>query len=803
MDAAGQLLNASNEILILVDEKTLKILAANRATYEFLGYSRESLIGLPVGEIECALSDIFFWDEVLSQRGSSETGGAYRCFDGSILEVTKTAILAMDSDSLFVVRANPVGHRKQTEDELQGMSSRLSATLEAIADGILLVDSDNTILNMNHRFSKMWGLPKTLLENRDDAGIFSHMSSQLRPVPDGAQVSLMHLRDADDGAIDTLHLQDGRIFELMSLSARSREQIVGRVYSYRDVTEYKRVENQLRISATVFESQEAMLITDANAVILRVNRAFINITGYAAEEVIGKNPRILSSGHHDANFFTTMWKCIQRTGRWDGEIWNRRKNGEIYPERLAISAVKDHNGGVTNYVATISAITMSRDAADEIQQLAFYDSLTRLPNRRLLMDRLQQALASSTRSGRKGALLFIDLDNFKIINDTLGHDIGDMLLQQVAQRLESCVREGDTVARIGGDEFVVMLEDLSEHTIEAAAQTEDVGEKVLAALNKLYQLASYEHHSTASIGATLFNGHQQVIDDLLKQADIAMYQSKKAGRNTLCFFDPKMQESINARAILEDELSKALENQQFHLYYQIQVDSSHRPLGAEALIRWIHPERGLVSPAQFIPLAEEMGLILAIGKWVMDTACAQLKAWQQDTLTRDLVLAVNVSAKQFNQADFVSQVRATVHRHSINPMRLKLELTEGLLLENIEGIIATMNALKEIGVQFSLDDFGTGYSSLQYLKRLPLDQIKIDQSFVRDIIVDSSDKAIVSTIIAMAHSLNLNVIAEGVETEDQQQLLLASGCTCYQGYLFGKPVPIEEFDAQLTSKIKG
>ena len=342
-----------------------------------------------------------------------------------------------------------------------------------------------------------------------------------------------------------------------------------------------------------------------------------------------------------------------------------------------------------------------------------------------------------------------------------------------------------------------MLEDLSEHTIEAAAQTEDVGEKVLAALNKLYQLASYEHHSTASIGATLFNGHQQVIDDLLKQADIAMYQSKKAGRNTLCFFDPKMQESINARAILEDELSKALANQQFHLYYQIQVDSSHRPLGAEALIRWTHPERGLVSPAQFIPLAEEMGLILAIGKWVMDTACAQLKAWQQDTLTRDLVLAVNVSAKQFNQADFVSQVRATAQRHSINPMRLKLELTEGLLLENIEGIIATMNALKEFGVQFSLDDFGTGYSSLQYLKRLPLDQIKIDQSFVRDIIVDSSDKAIVSTIIAMAHSLNLNVIAEGVETEDQQQLLLVSGCTCYQGYLFGKPMPIAQFEAML------
>ncbi|MDO8207239.1 MAG: EAL domain-containing protein, partial [Gallionella sp.] len=406
-------------------------------------------------------------------------------------------------------------------------------------------------------------------------------------------------------------------------------------------------------------------------------------------------------------------------------------------------------------------------------------------------------LASSTRSGRKGALLFIDLDNFKTINDTLGHDIGDLLLQQVAQRLESCMREGDTVARIGGDEFVVMLEDLSEHTIEAAAQTEDIGEKILATLGQLYQLASHEHRSTPSIGATLFNGHNQAIDELLKQADIAMYQSKKAGRNTLRFFDPRMQQAVNARASLEEELHKALESRQFQLHYQIQVDSLRRPLGAEVLIRWLHPERGLVSPAQFIPLAEETGLILPIGRWVLETACAQLKAWQQDALTLDLVLAVNVSAKQFNQKDFVAQVRAVVQSHDINPMRLKLELTEGLFLENIEDTIATMNALKELGVQFSLDDFGTGYSSLQYLKRLPLDQLKIDQSFVRDLAVDGSDKAIVSTIIAMARNLNLDVIAEGVETEDQQQQLLGSGCACYQGYLFGKPMPIEQFEALL------
>jgi len=559
----------------------------------------------------------------------------------------------------------------------------------------------------------------------------------------------------------------------------------------------KQARADLRIAATAFESQEGMLVTDANRVILRVNRAFTNITGYPAEEVIGKNPHILSSGRQDANFYAAMWESINNTGAWEGEIWNRRKNGEVYPEQLTITAVKDKNGTVTNYVATLNDITMSNEAADKIKNLAFYDPLTGLPNRRLLLDRLHQAFASSERGGREGALLFIDLDNVKSLNDTLGHDIGDLLLQQTAQRLESCLREVDTVARLGGDEFVVMLEGLSEHALEAATQTKTVGEKILATLNQPYQLDTHEYHSIASIGATMFSDHGQSEEELLKQADIAMYQAKKAGRNTLRFFNPQMQVSITGRFSLEGELRKALGNKEFQLYYQIQVDSSHRPLGAEALIRWIHPLRGMVSPAQFIPLAEETGLILPIGQWVLETACTQLKAWEQEVLTRDLVLAVNVSAKQFRQADFVAQVQAAVQHHAINPMRLKLELTEGMLLENIEDTIATMNALKEIGIQFSLDDFGTGYSSLQYLKRLPLNQIKIDQSFVRNLATDSGDKAVVRAIIAMAQSLNLDVIAEGVETEEQRQLLLGKGCTHYQGYLISKPVPIEQFEALL------
>lgn len=495
-----------------------------------------------------------------------------------------------------------------------------------------------------------------------------------------------------------------------------------------------------------------------------------------------------------------MWKGLNHTGYWEGEIWNKRKSGEIYPENLCITAVKNGKGVIKNYVATLTDITMSRNAADEIQHLAFYDTLTRLPNRRFLLDKLKLALASSARSGKHGAILFMDLDNFKTLNDTRGHDIGDLLLKAVAHRLESCVREGDTVARQGGDEFVIMLENLSEHELEAATQAEAVGNKILIELNRSYQLASFEYHNTPSIGATLFINHKTSIDDLLKQSDIAMYQAKKAGRNAMRFFDPEMQESINARAALENELRIAIERHQFELYYQIQVDSSGTALGAEALIRWKHPERGFVSPDQFVPLAEETGQILAIGHWVLDTACAQLALWQQNILTRHLTLSVNVSAKQFHQDDFVEQIRHILLHHAINPAKLKLEPTESILLKNIEDAVATMNALKEIGVQFALDDFGTGFSSLQYLKILPLNQLKIDQSFVKDLVTGENDQAIVRTIIAMAHSLNLEVIAEGVESEEQQHILQQGGCNHFQGYLFGKPMPIEQFEQALQNE---
>ncbi len=560
---------------------------------------------------------------------------------------------------------------------------------------------------------------------------------------------------------------------------------------------------RMGLSASVFDhAHDGIFITDAEMNILEVNPAFFKITGYTRESVLDLKPKIIGFAHNDPQFFERILQDPEYVAGWRGETTNLNYKGESYEAWIDIFAVWDDKQIIINFVCLFSDITERKQAADEIEYLAFYDSLTHLANRRMLLDRLKRAFAASKRSGNDGALLFLDLDHFKTLNDSLGHAVGDMLLQQVASRLTECLRESDTVARIarlGGDEFVVMLEDLSAHPIEAAGQAEIVGQKILTTLNQSYQLATHEYHCTVSIGVALFGDHQESQDDLLKHADIAMYQAKRAGRNTMRFFDPHMQEAINARADLDRELRKAIDKQQFQMYYQIQVDQLNRPLGAEALIRWIHPERGIISPFHFISLAEETGLILPIGQWVLDTACAQIKSWQINELTRNLTISINVSAKQFYQTNFVEQVQSSVQRHAINPSLLKLELTESMLLENIEDTIATMTALKEIGIRFSLDDFGTGYSSLQYLKRLPLSQLKIDQSFVRDIVSDSSDKAIVRTIIAMAKSMEVEVIAEGVEIKDQQDLLLNIGCMHFQGYLFGMPVPIKEFENLLNN----
>ena len=560
--------------------------------------------------------------------------------------------------------------------------------------------------------------------------------------------------------------------------------------------EVEQNQNQLRVLASSFNLQEGIIICDENGLIIKTNQAFSNITGYSAEEALGRNPRFLSSGRHDASFYTEMWKSLLANGKWDGEVWNRRKTGEIYPENLAIVIIKDSEGKTINYVASMTDITKRVAASEEIKQLAFFDSLTGLPNRRLLLDRLAQTLHSNERTGNHGALLFLDLDNFKAINDSYGHDSGDLLLQQAAVRIVDSVRAIDTVSRIGGDEFVVILQSLNQQESEAVIEAEIIAKRILYSLNVPYKIKGRDDLCSTSIGATIFQSNADSID-VLKQADIALYKAKESGRNVLFFFDPIMQTIINAQAEIKRDLKEAILQHQFELYYQVQVDNNGAPVGAEALMRWLHPTKGYISPADFIPIAEESQAIISIGDWVIDAACAQLKQWESNELTRTLSLSVNISAKEFRAENFVEKLKMTIRHHAINPSKLRFELTEGMLISDINDAIETMNKLNELGIYFELDDFGTGYSSLQYLKRLPVYQLKIDRTFVRDVVESVNEQGIVRAIIAMAEALQIRVLAEGVETKAQRQHLADIGCNYFQGYLFGKPVPIDQFEAAL------
>lgn len=557
--------------------------------------------------------------------------------------------------------------------------------------------------------------------------------------------------------------------------------------------------NDLRSS---FAEQQAILnniqvgvVFSREGTIQLANRHAEKIFGYGEGMMRGITTRdlCLSDDQYRAIEAHAEAELTSPEGRYEEELCLQRRDGSSFWAQLRGCKLASGNQN-TGSIWVYEDISLRRAAENEINSLAFYDPLTKLPNRRLLRDRLKQALISSARNEKRGALLFIDLDNFKTLNDSLGHDIGDILLQQVAQRLTACVRKDDTVSRLGGDEFVVMLEDLSPHQEVAASQAEFVVEKILAALNKPYDFANTDHRSTASIGVTLFEDNTEGIEEQLKRADLAMYQAKAAGRNTMRFFNSAMQTAVAERAALEGSLHEAIEKEQLRLHYQAQVDGNARITGVEALLRWNHAERGMVPPNEFIPLAEETGLILPLGQWVLNTACRQLAAWAERPEMAHLSIAINVSARQFHREDFVSQVLEVIKQTGADPSLIKLELTESLLITNIEDVIEKMHALKKIGVGFSLDDFGTGYSSLSYLKRLPLDQLKIDQGFVRDILVDSDDVAISKMIVALAEGLGLSVIAEGVETEAQRALLAHQGCHAYQGYLFSRPVPLDEFE---------
>ncbi len=564
----------------------------------------------------------------------------------------------------------------------------------------------------------------------------------------------------------------------------------------RHVAEQGLRESEEKFAAIFNSSPNLISLTRmSDGTIVEVNEGYTQLLGYSREESIGRTTDNMSiwGKKVDRDSFLSSLKRYGQIA--DFETTLRRRDGVSLTVIISAKTIKLQ--GIMYVLSVVHDITERKAAEEAIERLAFQDPLTMLPNRRLLLDRLHQALASGARSKRSGALIFIDLDNFKLLNDTLGHDAGDQLLLEVAKRLSSCVRNGDTISRFGGDEFMLMLDDLGENNLEVVAQIKVVGEKIMAILNRPYMIYGHLYHSSPSIGITLFYGNGTSVDELLKQADIAMYQAKSAGRNAMRFFDPDMQEALAERAAMEVSLRQAIREQQFVLFYQPQVDSERNIIGVEALVRWDHPDLGIVLPDQFIPLAEDTGLILAMGRWVLKTACDQLRMWADDPRTSGLDLAVNVSVRQFRQIDFVSQVRHALKESGAPPNRLKLELTESLLLEDMEGSIEKMRVMKELGVRFALDDFGTGYSSMTYLARLPLTQIKIDKSFIQKLPDNQNDAVIAQTIITMAKSLNMSVIAEGVETESQKQFLEQHGCSAYQGYLFSIPVTPVDFGSML------
>jgi len=557
----------------------------------------------------------------------------------------------------------------------------------------------------------------------------------------------------------------------------------------------RHTESILRQSSIVFDNAvEGVVITDINAKITAVNNAFTKITGYSEKDVLGKNPSILKSGRHDREFYKTMWSSLLQHGEWRGEIWDRRKNGEVFPKWQTISAVRDNGGSVTHYVSVFSDISRIKESEEQLLHLAHHDALTALPNRLLLNTRLEHSLQCARRDGTHVAVLFLDLDHFKKVNDSLGHSVGDDLLQLVAKRLLLCVREEDTVARLGGDELTVVLGHLND-VRHAAAVAQAVRDK----LSEPFELEGQDVFLSASIGISVYPKDGQDATTLLKNADAAMYMAKSEGRNGYHFYSKELTVRATESLALESNLHRALEREELFLHFQPQVSlKSGDIVGVEALLRWRHPEIGLIAPARFIPLAEENGLIRDIGKWVLRTACAQAKAWQKDGLT-PFRIAVNLSGRQLGQFNIVREVRDALEDTALDPCYLELELTESSVMKRAERAAKTLDALRELGTTIAIDDFGTGYSSLSYLKRFAVDRLKIDRSFVRDIPQDANDVALAKSIVALGHSLNLSVVAEGVETQAQRELLTSIGCDEMQGFLYSAPKTASELSSLLTT----
>ncbi len=688
---------------------------------------------------------------------------------------------------------------RQAQQELRISEKRIRAILENASDGIIAIDQHGAIELFSPAAEAMFGY--------EGSEVMGKNVNILMPEPmksEHDRYIANFLRDGrgkrDGNSLESLgRRKDGSTFQIEisvgALSFQGKYMFTGIV---RDITERKENENRLLLAKQVIENaSEAILVTDANAVITDVNPAYEKISGYSRAEVLGKSPNITKSGRHSPEFYQKMWQKISDTGSWSGEIWDRRKSGEIFPKWLSITAIKNSSGTVHNYVGLFMDISQQKAAEEKLEKLAFYDPLTQLPNRALFRDRLTQEILLSRRSGTPSAIMFIDLDHFKHVNDTLGHDFGDELLIQVARRIGSCIRESDTVCRLGGDEFTVILSGI--HKVEDVGH---IAQSIIDKLQSVFDLKGSEAFIGASIGIAICPDNGANYETLTKNADIAMYRAKESGRGNYKFFTLDMDEKNAIRLALEGDLRRAVEKGDLTVYYQPKIDVvSGKIHGMEALVRWLHPEKGLIPPNHFIPLAEDTGLIITLGDWVLQESCRQVKEWWDAGLPRVRV-AVNLSGLQFQAPNLVEKVACALVESGLPAEGLELEITESMAMDDVENAVEKVANLRELGVQISIDDFGTGYSSLSHLKKFPLHALKIDQSFIRDLTIDSDDATIVASILSMAQSMQLGVVAEGVENVEQLNFLKEKSCNEVQGFFFSKPLPAEEFQKLLEGEIK-
>jgi len=770
------------EAVWVVEPRGLRIESANAAAGQLLGVDPSSLVGRPVIDYAATPEDQYFWEDVAAGVDDAIRSDSFVLrADGTLVPVERrvSRVWVRPGQSVFLVAMLDLSAQRRVEDELEKLVAELRATLESTADGILVTDLSGAIRGCNRHFATLWGLPEERLQERDDAAIHAWMREQVIDATAYDERLLVIDREPLLRGRDTLVLRSGRVLERLTLPQYGRGQPVGRVYSFRDITQQLASESRLRLAASVFEcSLDAIFVTGPDHRIIAANASCERVSGLTREALAQRSTQdLLYRPDHEGEWFAPIEAALADSGVWEGELWHRHASGESRPGQVSLVRLKDEHGATLHHIGFFKDLTETVAAQKRIEELAFNDALTGLPNRVMLTERIEFSIAMSQRDRSRFALLFIDLDRFKHINDSLGHQYGDRVLVEVARRLQGCVRQVDTVARLSGDEFVMLVHQADVRGAEATAR------RALEALSQPFELDAMSFSVTASIGIALFPTDGGSMSELIKNADAAMYRVKERGRAGFRFYQPQMNVDLLARMKLDHAMRQALARQDFKLHYQPQVEmATQRVVGVEALLRWSDADLGDISPGEFIPVAEETGFIVALGEWVLGEAVRQASLWQAQG--RDLVVSVNVSALQFQQADFVDRVAAALTRAQLRPDRLELELTESILIRDADEALARLRLLDRLGVRLAIDDFGTGYSSLGYLKRFPIRKLKIDRSFVKGLPGDESDAGIASAIIQLARALRLRVIAEGVETLRQREFLREAGCDEFQGWLF-------------------